>query len=175
MHKIKLISAHCSRLKILFTMLITVIGYFAITRFTLLFLSFPQANPSDLEILKLNLIGLIYDLSFFLYAAIPFILYIGLIPNRFWNGRINRVFTHLLAFIILYGMGFVVVAEWLFWDEFSVRFNFISVDYLVYRREVTNNIVESYPIFIILPSVFIVTVLVYLRFIKKTSRYCFSM
>jgi phosphoglycerol transferase MdoB-like AlkP superfamily enzyme len=38
------------------------------------------------------------------------------------------------------------VAEWLFWDEFGVRFNFIAVDYLVYSDEVLNNVLESYPI-----------------------------
>jgi hypothetical protein len=43
-------------------------------------------------------------------------------------------------------MLFVAVAEWLFWDEFGVRFNFIAVDYLVYSDEVLNNLLESYPI-----------------------------
>src|SRR5690242_4584206 len=33
-----------------------------------------------------------------------------------------------------------------FWDEFSARFNFISVDYFVYLTEVMGNIYESYPI-----------------------------
>ncbi len=45
-----------------------------------------------------------------------------------------------MSFATLYGFGFIAVAEYLFWGEFSARFNFISVDYLVYRREVTNNI-----------------------------------
>ncbi len=43
-------------------------------------------------------------------------------------------------------MLFTAVAEWLFWDEFGVRFNFIAVDYLVYSDEVLNNLLESYPI-----------------------------
>jgi hypothetical protein len=42
-------------------------------------------------------------------------------------------------------MLFTSVAEWLFWDEFGVRFNF-AVDYLVYSDEVLNNLLESYPI-----------------------------
>ncbi|HEY0878932.1 MAG TPA: LTA synthase family protein, partial [Zeimonas sp.] len=41
---------------------------------------------------------------------------------------------------------FVAIAEVLFWDEFSVRFNFIAVDYLVYTTEVVGNIRESYPL-----------------------------
>jgi phosphoglycerol transferase MdoB-like AlkP superfamily enzyme len=40
----------------------------------------------------------------------------------------------------------MLVAEWLFWDEFGTRFNFIAVDYLVYTREVLGNIAQSYPV-----------------------------
>lgn len=38
-----------------------------------------------------------------------------------------------------------IIGEPVFWDEFSVRYNFIAVDYLVYTNEVIGNIVESYP------------------------------
>jgi len=50
---------------------------------------------------------------------------------------------------------FNLAAEWLFWDEYKTRFNFIAVDYLVYRREITDNIVESYPLPAILSGVFL--------------------
>ena len=49
-------------------------------------------------------------------------------------------------------MLFTAAAEWLFWDEFGVRFNFIAVDYLVYSKEVVNNILESYPIYPLLAA-----------------------
>ena len=39
---------------------------------------------------------------------------------------------------------FVSVAEFVFWNEFASRFNFIAVDYLIYTREVIGNIRESY-------------------------------
>jgi phosphoglycerol transferase MdoB-like AlkP superfamily enzyme len=39
---------------------------------------------------------------------------------------------------------FVGVAEFVFWNEFATRFNFIAVDYLIYTREVIGNIRESY-------------------------------
>jgi hypothetical protein len=35
-----------------------------------------------------------------------------------------------VAWVYLFALGFVVVAEWFFWSEFSVRMNFIAVDYL---------------------------------------------
>lgn len=48
--------------------------------------------------------------------------------------------------ISLFAKLFTALAEWLFWDEFGVRFNFIAVDYLVYSDEVMRNILESNPI-----------------------------
>ncbi|MBT9613100.1 MAG: LTA synthase family protein, partial [Burkholderiales bacterium] len=41
---------------------------------------------------------------------------------------------------------FGVVSEFTFWEEFSSRFNFIAVDYLIYTNEVIGNIRESYPV-----------------------------
>ena len=55
-------------------------------------------------------------------------------------------------------MLFTAVAEWLFWDEFGVRFNFIAVDYLVYSDEVVNNVMESYPIGMLLSAIALVAV-----------------
>lgn len=76
---------------------------------------------------------------------------------RHWSGR-------LLGFVWLYAGLFVLlstaVAEWLFWQEFSSRFNFISVDYMVYRREVTDNISESYPLPLIVCAVAGVSLLI---------------
>jgi glucan phosphoethanolaminetransferase (alkaline phosphatase superfamily) len=48
------------------------------------------------------------------------------------------------------------VAELYFWQEFQVRFNFIAVDYLIYTTEVIRNIIESYPVEIILPVLFLI-------------------
>ena len=47
-----------------------------------------------------------------------------------------------------------MVAEWLFWDEFGTRFNFIAVDYLVYGTEVSHNMYESYPVVYLLSGIF---------------------
>ncbi|PKL97626.1 MAG: sulfatase, partial [Gammaproteobacteria bacterium HGW-Gammaproteobacteria-7] len=56
-------------------------------------------------------------------------------------------------------MLFTGLAEWLFWDEFGVRFNFIAVDYLVYSDEVLRNIRESYPVFALLALLALITLL----------------
>ncbi|MEZ5729597.1 MAG: sulfatase-like hydrolase/transferase [Burkholderiaceae bacterium] len=91
-------------------------------------------------------VGLLYDLAALAYAVVPF----ALLALAWPAGRIGRlghgVMATLLAFAALGGMLFVAVSECLFWNEFSNRFNFIAVDYLIYTREVIGNIRESYPV-----------------------------
>lgn len=90
-------------------------------------------------------VGLLYDLGFLAYAALPLGLYLLLCPPALWRRRGHRLLLAGLLFASLFLMLFVATAEWLFWDEFGVRFNFIAVDYLVYSDEVLNNLLESYP------------------------------
>jgi phosphoglycerol transferase MdoB-like AlkP superfamily enzyme len=120
---------------------------FFITRTVLLLSHLADADAGALDFLRLYAIGLVYDLSFLLYAALPLALYLLLCPNRFWRSLTHRAVLCALTSISLFAMLFTAVAEWLFWDEFGVRFNFIAVDYLVYSEEVINNILESYPIY----------------------------
>lgn len=120
---------------------------FFITRSVLLLSHLADADVGALDLLRLYAIGLVYDLSFLLYAALPLALYLLLCPNRLWRSLAHRAALYALTSISLFAMLFTAVAEWLFWDEFGVRFNFIAVDYLVYSEEVINNILESYPIY----------------------------
>lgn len=91
-------------------------------------------------------VGLGYDVVTLLYMGWPMLLVLWLLPRRAamspWGRRIFLGFAWVLAFATL----FVAVAELVFWGEFSARFNFIAVDYLVYTHEVVGNIRESYPI-----------------------------
>ena len=94
--------------------------------------------------------GLMYDMAFIGYFYIPFVSVLLIFPNKWLGSAFSRIWGQIIGFLIVYGLFFSSVAEWIFWDEFGVRFNFISVDYLVYRREVTDNILQSYPVFRIL-------------------------
>jgi len=143
---------------------------FTATRLLLLILSAPEADLSPLSIPGVFLIGAVYDLAFYAYALIPVTLYLLLLPNRLWRSLPNRLLVHALCFATIYGLGFIAVSEVLFWDEFSVRFNFISVDYLVYRQEVTNNIQESYPVPWLLSGILLVSLLVYYKVWPKIDR-----
>ena len=90
--------------------------------------------------------GFFFDLVTLSYALLPVGLYLILVPRRFsgqrWHDWLLRaLFAAYLAVLI-----FDACAEYLFFDEFGTRFNFIAVDYLVYTREVIGNIRESYPL-----------------------------
>lgn len=103
------------------------------------------------------LIGLVYDLAFYCYLLIPFVLYLWLMPDRVFRSRAGFGFSAIGLAVFIYLFSFIAVSEWLFWDEFKARFNFIAVDYLVYSREVIRNINESYAITPILIVIGVVT------------------
>jgi phosphoglycerol transferase MdoB-like AlkP superfamily enzyme len=121
----------------------TWLAIFMVTRVVLFVSHLDEAGSSYLATFG---IGLIYDLSFLAYAALPMGLYLLLCPPALWRSRAHRWFLQGVLALSIFIMLFTAVAEWLFWDEFGVRFNFIAVDYLVYSDEVLNNILESYPI-----------------------------
>ncbi len=123
---------------------------FFLTRSALLFGHFAEADASLWNIIHLYLVGLAYDLGFLVYATVPLAIYLALCPTRLWERPWHRKAMQALLGVGLFAMLFVAVSEWIFWDEFGVRFNFIAVDYLVYSKEVVNNILESYPVFRIL-------------------------
>ncbi|MEH6493792.1 LTA synthase family protein [Halopseudomonas sp.] len=123
------------------------LGVFLLTRSLLLFSHLHEAQLGLGSTLTLYAGGLVYDLVFLLYAVAPMALYLLLCPARFWRSRWHQRVLNLVLTLSIFIMLFTAVAEWLFWDEFSVRFNFIAVDYLVYSDEVLNNILESYPVY----------------------------
>jgi phosphoglycerol transferase MdoB-like AlkP superfamily enzyme len=119
------------------------LAIFFLTRTVLLLTHLDEAGSGFLSVFG---IGLLYDLGFIAYAALPMGLYLLLCPPALWRRRGHRWLLQGLLTVSLFAMLFTAVAEWLFWDEFGVRFNFIAVDYLVYSDEVLNNLLESYPI-----------------------------
>ncbi len=94
----------------------------------------------DLSLLAVLGWGLLFDLGAALWWALPLTLVLTILPARFFQGRVRRTLAQIALFVVLYALIFGAVAEWIFWDEFNVRFNFIAVDYLVYTTEVIANI-----------------------------------
>ena len=104
----------------------------------------PEIGVADL--IPLFLRGLWFDLAVAIYAALPLALWLALMPDRVVSSRAHRLFLAASFALAGYGLLVVALAEWIFWDEFASRFNFIAVDYLVYTHEVLGNIWQSYPV-----------------------------
>jgi phosphoglycerol transferase MdoB-like AlkP superfamily enzyme len=104
------------------------------------------ANFAVSHIAAVLSVGLLYDLAAVVYVLVPFALLAGLLPDNVWGRKAHAAGASGLVLFLIFGVLFVCVAEALFWNEFSARFNFIAVDYLVYTRETLGNIRESYPV-----------------------------
>jgi phosphoglycerol transferase MdoB-like AlkP superfamily enzyme len=91
-------------------------------------------------------LGLLFDVAAAAYFCLPLAIYLAVLPQRVARSRVHRAFFVVLFAALAYGAVVLAVAEWVFWDEFAARFNFIAVDYLVYTNEVLGNIWQSYPV-----------------------------
>jgi len=92
------------------------------------------------------LIGAWFDLAVFSVCAVPVVIWWLAAPQNLKGGRLDRYATLAGATFFLVFCLVAAVGEHLFWSEFGTRFNFIAVDYLIYTREVVQNIWQSYPI-----------------------------
>jgi phosphoglycerol transferase MdoB-like AlkP superfamily enzyme len=90
--------------------------------------------------------GLWFDLCVASVLIAPVCIYEALLPNKWrattWHKALRLVWLWFAVALLL----FIAAAEAAFWLEFSTRFNFIALDYLIYTSEVIGNIRESYPV-----------------------------
>ena len=106
----------------------------------------PDVEGGLNELARVFVLGSIYDLITVPFVVAPLVLFIALLPNRLAHWRLPRMLISLGIPLSVFLLLFTAVAEWIFWDEFASRFNFIAVDYLVYTHEVIGNIWQSYPV-----------------------------
>ena len=109
--------------------------------------SFP---PGTLVMLYLK--GAFNDIFPYVLLTMPLMALVLLKKNLF-TGRAGRAAAAFVFWLYACAFLFGAVAETLFWEEFSSRFNFIAVDYLIYTTEVLKNIKESYPVIPLLSAV----------------------
>jgi len=124
--------------------------------------AFASADHTLWGIAKMYVAGAFYDLVAFFYGAIPVVVFLVLAPDKMFRWKVFRYLALALYFFLIYAMLFDVVAEWLFWDEFDVRYNFVAVDYLIYTHEIVGNIWESYPLPALLSGLLVFTVPIFL-------------
>jgi phosphoglycerol transferase MdoB-like AlkP superfamily enzyme len=96
--------------------------------------------------LRIFVCGLGFDLVAACYVTAPLVLWLALVPNRAARSAPHKVLALALFTTVAFAALLLGVSEWLFWDEFGSRFNFIAVDYLLYTHEVLGNIWQSYPV-----------------------------
>ena len=90
--------------------------------------------------------GTLFDVVTAAFLVLPLVIWLALAPDRVARHPLWRAATLAAVFAATFVALLLPVAEWLFWDEFGGRFNFIAVDYLLYTHEVLGNIWESYPV-----------------------------
>ena len=94
---------------------------------------------------------------FLYYIIFRFVLYLLMaFVSAALRAKIRIVLLNIMLVITLMIIIFNAVSEWFFWEEFSTRYNFIAVDYLIYTNEVIGNIKESYPIYLIVTILLII-------------------
>jgi phosphoglycerol transferase MdoB-like AlkP superfamily enzyme len=127
---------------------------------------FPALSQPIIDLPKIFLAGIYNDTLNFSYLTIPVVIYLVLMPERIYKKKFHHILTHVFAFLIITIYCFQAFSEWFFWSEFTARFNFIAVDYLVYTKEVLGNIKESYPMHLIYLGVLAASAILYGAFYK---------
>ncbi len=140
-----------------------------LTRLGLLIWSVSDADISFFSLIRALLTGFAYDLTVILSFLLLYVVYLLLFPKRWIGSWLDRAITYFYLSLSLFIIYFGLMAEFPFWDEFGVRFNFIAVDYLIYTYEVVSNINQSYPLPLII-TVLLVCVIASLWFFNRTER-----
>ena len=105
-----------------------------------------QMDRGAWAVLKTFVVGLVFDVATLSCIVGPVAIIHTLLPDRLFRWKLHRAVAMGSLFLGLFIMLFDLAAEWVFWGEFSARYNFVAVDYLVYTTEVIRNILESFPV-----------------------------
>lgn len=125
---------------------------------------------SFIEVSKTFSILLLTTCFSFTYMMIPYVIYLLFLPQSQQNSHLDKIITIGIYLLFVSALIFEEISSKIFWDEFNSAFNFIAVDYLIYTTEVIDNIMQSYPIWLILSVLTVVTILI----VWKTQRFLFT-
>ncbi|PQA91788.1 Phosphoglycerol transferase MdoB [Chryseobacterium piscicola] len=146
-----------------------------LVRIVLLVWSVKDLDLNIMHILRSFFTGFAFDLTMGLLFLVLYCVYLLLVPKKWIGSLFDKCFTYFYLSLLLIIIYFSLLAEFPFWAEFGVRFNFIAVDYLIYTYEVFENINQSYPlplIGIVLIGLIVFTFFLFNRF--KIFRNTFS-
>ena len=132
-----------------FSLMVTGIALAVWTLLRLVLLSEVASKISFQQGLGALGLGLWFDVNTLSFLLVPFLLFslcTLIVAQRFKNSRWAEALRWGLLAFCIFALLFGTLSEVVFWQEFSTRFNFIAVDYLIYTKEVIGNIRESYPV-----------------------------
>lgn len=129
-------------------------------------LIFTNIIPKEFNALVFKILLYYIIFRFVLYLLLAFVT----VEVR---AKIRIVLINIMLLITLMLIIFNAVSEWFFWEEFSTRYNFIAVDYLIYTNEVIGNIKESYPIYLIITILFVIVFTALFTFRKIILRWAY--
>jgi phosphoglycerol transferase MdoB-like AlkP superfamily enzyme len=113
-------------------------------------LVFTNVFPKEYNALVFKIITAYVILRFVIYLLMAFV-------SLPWRQKIRVMLMYMMLAIFFVCLFFNAASEWFFWEEFSTRYNFIAVDYLIYTNEVIGNIKESYPIGLLIAAIAAIT------------------
>lgn len=131
--------------------------------------SFSEIDFSIINIVSVFGLGLLFDLGSLSYLLLPYALYLILFPTQWHGTKADKIITYFIFILLTIILNFSFLAEITFWDEYQRRFNFISVDYLLYTYEVVENIQQSYPLPLIITAILVLTIIVFYLIRKNRS------
>ncbi len=147
------------------------LGFLAVnglTRAVLALMNSESIVASPFSTLLSFAIGFLFDLTVLSLGASGFIAAFCLLPPG--RLRLMRWAIRLVSMPVALCLSFTAISEILFWNEFSTRFNFIAVDYLVFRTEVIGNIRESYNLSTIFGVLALLAALLWFFFLFQSKR-----
>ena len=147
------------RFALLKTFLVTYFLFSLIIRVSLYIWSFPKIDFSIINLIKIFLLGFLFDLGTASYIIVIYAVYLLIFPRRYYGSKFDKILTSFAYPLVLFVLIFSFLSEIPFWNEYQKRFNFIAVDYLLYTYEVIQNIHQSYPLPIIIGSLILLTYL----------------
>lgn len=153
----------CSWSKIL--TIFTILSFFLRTVF--LVWQSTDIDFSFLALVEIYAVGLFFDILALGYIAALPLTYYTFVSNKFFNSTKHQIANRVFYFILLFVIIFSVFSEITFWEEFQTRFNFIAIDYLIYTTEVIGNILESYPMGLLISIITAISAAIFFFTYKK--------
>ena len=122
--------------------------------------NYPVLDFSVLSVLKTLGVRMLTTTVAFLFAMMPYMLYLLFLPQSKINTKGDKIITTTMYSVFVFISLFNAVASAVFWEEFQSAFNFIAVDYLVYTNEVIANIWQSYPVVPVISAIVVLSAVV---------------